>query len=128
AGSHFEESTALRLDGLHAADSRSHKNAEALRIDFRRVHPGVTQRELARSHRELGVTVITAGLFRVHVITGIKITHFGPDFRRIIGGVKGRDQINAAFAGQEVFPEGIDPGPDGSQCPETRDDYSLLFT
>lgn len=101
-----EQNLVLFLDGVETADAGADERAGLLVVHFAEVEAGVEQRLVSGEYGELRETIGAPGIFWTwEGGNGIEIGHFGGDSRREIGDVKRGDRVNAAFAGNNVFPE-----------------------
>jgi hypothetical protein len=55
---------------------------------LRHLHTGILHRLPRRHETEVRVTVVTAGLLRVHVLGGFPIAHLGTDLTGEVAGIE----------------------------------------
>ena len=79
AGTALEHGAHLPFDGFHATDAGTNEYPQSRLVALVEIEGGVLHRESSGPHRELSVTVVSAGFLGIHVVGWIEIIHFRSD-------------------------------------------------
>jgi len=104
----FEEVLQLVFVGLHATDTGTNDDADAVAVFLRHVDAAILDGMLGGDETELGVAVVATRLLRVHMFLRLPVAHFGTDLTGHGLGIEQGDPVDTALAGKDVFPERID--------------------
>jgi hypothetical protein len=115
------EHAQLALVGMHAADAGTDDHAHPVAILPGRVETGVAHRLAGRAKAEVRVAIVAPRVLRIHVLGGVPIAHLGADLAGVVRRIELRDAVDAAAAGDEAGPEGIDRMAQRSDGAQTGD-------
>ncbi len=119
------EDRVLDFQRGQSADAAAEHAAEAGAVHGFEVDARVGERHLGRAHHQLRVAVTAADILRVSEIgQRIVAAHLAGDLAVVVRDVEGRDAPDAADAGDEVAPEGLQVVANRRDDAHARDDYS----
>ena len=107
ARSAFDQLTAVLLDGIHTADSRTDKNAYPVRIFLIHIQARIRKRFFTGSKSEVDETVISSGCLRIHVIRRVEILDFAADLTGKFLSIEGLDLTDTILAVEESLEKGF---------------------
>src|SRR5882724_1578765 len=104
----LEQNFQLVAGRLQSADAGAEDAADFIAIFFCEIEAGIQERLMSGENAELRIAVRATDIFRRWKCRRrVEIFHFTGDLRVEIRGVEGGNFINAALAGNQIFPEGF---------------------
>jgi len=117
----------LLAGGLQAADAGAEEHADFVAIFRGEVQAGILQRAPRRIDAKLRIAVRAADfLGRREGGQRVEILHLAGDLRVKRRRVKRRDPVNAALAGDEILPEGVEVVAERGNDAHARDNHAAV--